>query len=89
MLIYVLKTFTVLSRLFDHLGKPLDKKLRLIPKIMTSQTWEQIITVQILPNISRSKGNQAIKFGQLIKWDKQSYAKCGRKLFPDHDKNEQ
>ena len=33
---------------------------------MTSQTRKQIITIHILPNISRKKGNQAIKFGQLI-----------------------
>ena len=33
---------------------------------MTAQTREQIITIQILPNISRSKINQEIKFGQLI-----------------------
>ena len=33
---------------------------------MTAQTREQIITIQILSNISRSKVNQAIKFGQLI-----------------------
>ena len=35
---------------------------------MTSQTRKQIITIHILPNISRSKGNQAIKFGRLIKY---------------------
>ena len=33
---------------------------------MTSQTEKQIIVVHILTNISRSKGNQATKFGQLI-----------------------
>ena len=30
------------------------------------QTGQQIITIHILPNISRSKGNQTLKFGQLI-----------------------
>ena len=30
------------------------------------QTGQQIITIHILPNISRSKGNQTFKFGQLI-----------------------
>ena len=35
---------------------------------MTSQTGQQIITIHALPNISRSKGNQAMKFGQLIKY---------------------
>ena len=34
---------------------------------MTSQTVQQIITIHILANISRSKDNQAIKFGQLMK----------------------
>ena len=33
---------------------------------MTSQTGKQISTIHVLPNISRSKGNQAMKFGQLI-----------------------
>ena len=31
---------------------------------MTSQTGKQIITIYLLPNVSRSKGNQTIKFGQ-------------------------
>ena len=34
---------------------------------MTSQPGEQ--TIYIIPNISKSKGNQAIKFGQLIKYN--------------------
>ena len=33
---------------------------------MTSSTEKQIITVRILPNISRSEGNQRMKFGQSI-----------------------
>ena len=32
---------------------------------MTSQTEQQMIKMHILPDISRSKGIQAIKFGQL------------------------
>ena len=39
---------------------------RLIPKFMRSQTGQQITAMHILPNISRSKSNQAMKFGQLI-----------------------
>ena len=35
---------------------------------MTSQTGTQIITVHILRNTSKSKGNQTIKFGQLIEY---------------------
>ena len=34
---------------------------------MTSEPGQQTITIHILPNISRSKGNQTMKFGQLIK----------------------
>ena len=32
---------------------------------MTSQPDYQSITIHALPNISRSKGNQTMKFGQL------------------------
>ena len=35
---------------------------------MTSQTGKQIITINVLPNISRSKDSQAMKFGQLKKY---------------------
>ena len=34
---------------------------------MTIHTGQQIITTHILPNISRIKNNQAIKFDQLVK----------------------
>ena len=33
---------------------------------MKSQTGTQTITIHILPDISRSNGNQTMKFGQLI-----------------------
>ena len=33
---------------------------------MASQPGEQTITIHISRNISRSKGNQTMKFGQLI-----------------------
>ena len=36
---------------------------------MTSQPWQQITELHILPYISRSKGNQLTKFGQLIEYD--------------------
>ena len=57
---------------------------------MTSQTVKQIITIHNLRNISRSKSNQPIKFGQLIKYSakniflQKNYAenKVGR-LIPD------
>ena len=33
---------------------------------MMSQPGKQLIAMHILPNISSSKGNQAMEFGQLI-----------------------
>ena len=35
---------------------------------MTSQPGLQISAIHILPNISQSKGNQTMKFGQLIEY---------------------
>ena len=65
------------------------KRLRLISKFITPQTGQQIITIHILPNISRSKVNQSIKFGQLIEYNMRntflvkSNTKYGGKLVPD------
>ena len=39
---------------------------------MTSQPGLQTITIQILPNISQSKDNQTMKFGQLIENNKRN-----------------
>ena len=36
---------------------------------MVSQNGQEIITIHILPNISKSKGNQIMKFGQLIEYN--------------------
>ena len=43
---------------------------------MTSQTGQQILTIHILSNISRIKGSQALKFGQLIEYNM-------RNIFPE------
>ena len=37
---------------------------------MTSQRRYQRIAIHILPNILRSKGNQTMKLGQLIEYNK-------------------
>ena len=37
---------------------------------MTSQPSSQITAIYILPNISQSKSNQTMKFGQLIEYNK-------------------
>ena len=44
----------------------LIKKIRLILNFMTSQPGQQTIVIHTLLNISRSKGNQTMKFGPLI-----------------------
>ena len=66
----------------------LIKKLMLISNFMTSQSGQQTIVIHILPNISRSKGNQTMKFSQLIEFNirdiflEKSYAKCGGETSP-------
>ena len=39
---------------------------------MTSQHGLQTIAVHILPKISQSKGNQTMKFGQLVDYNKRN-----------------
>ena len=49
---------------------------------MTSKPGKLTIAIQILANTSRSKGNQNMKFGQLIEYNtrtiflEKSFAKC-------------
>ena len=49
---------------------------------MTSWPGKQTIAIHILPNISRSKANQGLKFGKLIEYNtknivvEKSYTKC-------------
>ena len=55
---------------------------------MTSQPGQQTIAIHILTNISRSKGNQTVKLGQLIKYNKRNIflqklcKKWGREISP-------
>ena len=84
--LFVLKIFKFLSWLFGHIAK----RLILISNFRTSQCGWQTIVIHILPNILRSKGNQAIKFGQLIERNmrhiffKKSYTKCDGEISPRH-----
>ena len=48
----------------------LIRKIRLTPKFMTSQLGLQTIAIDTLPNISQSKQDQTMKFGQLIEHNK-------------------
>ena len=55
---------------------------------MTSQTGQQIITIHILSNILRRKGNQTMKIGQSIEYNminnffEKLYAQCGGETSP-------
>ena len=70
--LFVLKIFKFLSRLFGHVGNSLIRKIRLTSKFMTSLLGLQRIAIHIFPNISQSKGNQTMKFGELIEYNKRN-----------------
>ena len=61
--LFVLEIFAFLPNLFGYVEKRLDIKAMINLKMQTSQTGQQVITIHILLNISRSKGNhQGMKF---------------------------
>ena len=80
--LFVLKTFKFLFSIFGHVEKRLDYKDKVNFKIY-DVTTQPTIAIHTLPNISRIKGNQTMKFGQLIQYDmrntflEKSFAKCG------------
>ena len=55
---------------------------------MKPKAGQQIVTIHILPSISRSEGNNTIKFGHLIEHDMRniflgkSHTKCGGEPSP-------
>ena len=68
--LFVFKMFKCLSRLFGHVKNVLIRKIRLISTFLMSQPCKQTITIHMLLNISRSKGNQNVKFSQIIEYSK-------------------
>ena len=56
--------------------------IRPISKFMKSQPGQQTIKIHILPNTSQSKDNQAMKFCQLMEYNKRNI------FFKKHGKNE-
>ena len=66
--LFILKIFTFLSGLFNCVRKRLDKKGNVNFKIYDVTTAQKIIKGHLFPNISRTKDNQAMKFGQLIEY---------------------
>ena len=55
---------------------------------MTSQPGKQILAIHVLVNISKSKRNQTMKFGQLIEFNmknifvEKTFTKCVEKTSP-------
>ena len=66
---FVLKTFKFCLDVLVMLKNSLIRKISLILKFMTSQPGKQTIAIHILPNISRSRGYQTMKFDQLIEYN--------------------
>ena len=85
--LFVLKIFKFLSLIFGRVAKQLDYKDKVNFKIY-NVTARLTNMIHILPNISRSKGNQTMKFGQLIDYDmrniflEKSYSKYGGETSP-------
>ena len=66
--LFVHKIFKFSSWLFGHVAKGLDKKDKVNFKFYVTAWLTNNVNkhAQYLPNISRSKGNQTMKFGQLM-----------------------
>ena len=86
--LFVLKIFKFLSWLFGPVAKRFDKKDKVKFKIYDVTAWSINNFTTYTANISRSKGNQTMKFGQLIECNmrniflEKSYAKCGGETSP-------
>ena len=62
---FVLQIFTIFSGLFGYR----EKATSLIQNVMTSQTGQQICNYKTHFAQHLKKGNQAMKFGQLIEYN--------------------
>ena len=71
--LFVLKILKILPYFLGFVENILIRKLRLILKSMTSQNGKQAFTIQILLNVSRSKGSQIRKFGQLKEHNERNF----------------
>ena len=81
--LFVLEIFTFLSLLFGYVEKQLDKKAMVNFKIFDVTEWETNNNNIYQANISRSRGNQTMKFDQLTECNmrniflQKSYTKYG------------
>ena len=71
--LFVLTIFKFLLWIFDHIEKnDWIRRVRLILKAIVSQPDLQKFSIHILPNISRSKFNQKMKFGHGIEYNQRN-----------------
>ena len=83
---FLLKALLVLSGFLVMQKNIFIRKLWLISKFMTSEAGQQIISIHLLPNVSRSKGKQTTIFCQLIEYNmgnnvlEKSYTKLFKKI---------
>ena len=73
--LFVLKIFrsqVFVTTFWSGRKNGLIRKIRLTSKFMTSQPGSQTFAIHILLDISQSKGNQTMRFGQLIEYNKRN-----------------
>ena len=86
--LFILKIFKFCLDFLVIKENGLIRKIKLFSKSLTSQPGQQTITIHILTNISRSKDNQAMRFGQLIEYNlrniflEKPFTKCGGETIP-------
>ena len=86
--VFVLKMFKFLPELFGQVGKRLGKSAKVNFKIYDVTTWQKNNYNTHTAQYSRSKGKQAMKFGQLTEYNikniclEKSNTKCGGEASP-------
>ena len=64
----------------DFFGYVIKRFDKVIFKICDVINWEKVITIHLLSNISKTIGNQKMKYGQLIQYSNMQYTKFSRKI---------
>ena len=75
--LFILKIFKFCPNFLVIWQNGLIRKISLVSKFVSSQPGLQTIWLHIFTNISRSKSNQELKFGQLIEYNMQN-------IFPEN-----
>ena len=70
--LFVLKIFKFFTSFWSCRKNGSIRKIGITSKFMASQPGSQTVAIHILSSISKSKGNQTMKFGQLIEYNKRN-----------------